>query len=1050
MALNQFTTVVKYIWAYPNRSVAQQLQHDLDLTTRKGREAANSFRNIAGAFTSLIVARNVGAALKSVITPAVKMESSILRVQSVLGASADEMNRMVTAAKKAAEITTFGPQEAMEAMLHLAQAFGNADMAVKALLPTMQLAQASFGELNLKQATQMVTEMTTAFNVPAELIGPSLEKLVKIARITGNELSVFEGIIGKLGVGALSAQQSFEGTVTTFALARKILPSSERAASQVARMFEELADPQIRQKLQNLLPEVGFTDPTTGELRGIQHIMSDLFNAASKSPEAFTAAAQEMSTASIKPLIASIGKLRTGITLSTGETLKGAEALQFLAKAAQEPSKYLQQLSDTWMQSAEGKTQQLMEAFDGLARSLGNDFLPILKSSIDTLKPFLDIISKTITFMSTGAIGAFTKFGLVAALGTATLLGLRFAVAGLIKIFRAALFTLPGFQGGLDKSAKSAGGLTGALKGLAAAHLGVGVAQKQAASMEAASVSSNAVIAVAAAQKRKRAVEDMFAAGGLMGAGGVLGGGAKGMESAAYKSAKGRGGDFGNVPGSKVGAFNKLDAASDAKQAAIRMGADMVALNAAAKQTPGALAGATAAVGKLAGASRVASFAIKGIGMAFGGILFGFAITMLMENLGKIFDVLSKKIDHATNSIKDFGMEALFLKDKRLKEIFRLNPKDALEAFDKIKSTLKVPGVAGTLFGDEIIDRLRGILDDRKKLAIREIDLKKQYDDLARKALEKTLKMGGETLRMGTEKFSDAVNKLKGTLEAEPVRIDMGSVAKMGDLLSKAAATKVGTGFQGTLMGEKQSARAKGGLAAFQNLQTKLQDIQAGKTDALTGVALQTAIKEYRMAFNVLKSLMPEGDKRLKEFQDRIGNQLINSTSEQNREMVNSLLAAEQRGGGAVPKGYFPGIEAFAPNEKAAQQTYMRMPTEGLGARLPTFDRTLGDIGADEAAKTTEEFMRKLSPQEGLMPLPEIARSLTPKQILESGIDPAEAEKAQMKEIVAAQNETTKAVREGNQLLKNFTVFRGKIEADPAANVAPVGFNKHIARAGAF
>jgi hypothetical protein len=151
---------------------------------------------------------------------AAQFEQAIAAVGVVSGATKDELWQLQEAAIDAGIATQFSPTEATVGLKELAQAGFNAQDSIKLLIPVLDLAGGSLGELSPAQAAGLASQALRAFGISADEAGARRRPdAAGRERVPSSGLSAMKTYFVPLS-SFRSAVPSFAATRVTVAMAR--------------------------------------------------------------------------------------------------------------------------------------------------------------------------------------------------------------------------------------------------------------------------------------------------------------------------------------------------------------------------------------------------------------------------------------------------------------------------------------------------------------------------------------------------------------------------------------------------------------------------------------------------------------------------------------------------------------------------------------------------------------------------------------------------------------------------------------------------------------
>lgn len=346
------------------------------------------FKSIAGAFTGIMAASAFKDMLVAFMKPAVNLEYSMARLKAMTGATKEEMRDYRNAAYEAARVTDFTPQQAIESLIDLRRATGDASTAIELLTPVMNLAQASFNKLSPAKATKMIGDMRKGFGMTkAEAVQASKDiyDISITAQMGIEDFSSF--VMGRLGAGGFSLGRQglagFREITTAFALAARGGSSQPtRIATEMQAMFADMMQGNFGKGKDSLRRTFGGTDVmdvATGrvkDLKGFFVKLSEMYK--EQGPAASKILVDSFSKTGRKAAEQLVMSLAYGLDVG-GKRLHGVQLWDSLigGKSKLEENKaavlgtfysVMQQLSDSVSRIAIVLGTHMLPAFDELAR----------------------------------------------------------------------------------------------------------------------------------------------------------------------------------------------------------------------------------------------------------------------------------------------------------------------------------------------------------------------------------------------------------------------------------------------------------------------------------------------------------------------------------------------------------------------------------------------------------------------------------------------------------------------------------------------------------
>lgn len=356
---------------------------------------AGSFRELGiGLSVMTAGAVMVGGAF-ALASKAGEFEQAIAAVAAVAGATRDELVLLHDAAIDAGIATQFTPTEATVGLKELAQAGFSASESIKLLIPVLDLAGGSLGELSPAQAAGLASQALKAFGISADQAAVSVDQMLQAVNAFALNASELPMALGNASRGAQALHQSLSETLITLGLVKNIIPGVERASTGVAVAMERIADPRVQTQLKGL--GVSVTD-SGGHFRNFLDVLGDMAPALDKMTDAKRAAflIDTFGAHALGSVQAVLTQVTNGIHTSTGETVKGADALAYLRKQFENAGGTAAGFRDKMLDTFAGQKQLLRGSIETMAIVLGEPFAavfkPILAVILDGLNGFLRFV----------------------------------------------------------------------------------------------------------------------------------------------------------------------------------------------------------------------------------------------------------------------------------------------------------------------------------------------------------------------------------------------------------------------------------------------------------------------------------------------------------------------------------------------------------------------------------------------------------------------------------------------------------------------------------
>jgi TP901 family phage tail tape measure protein len=274
-----------------------------------------------------------------------QFEQSIAAVAAVSGATRSELAQLHDAAIDAGIATQFSPTEATVGLRELAQAGFSAQESMKLLIPVLDLAGGSLGELSPAQAAGLASQALKAFSISADDAGLAVDRMLQAVNVFALNASELPAALGNASRGAQALHQSMSETLISLGLVKNIIPGVERASTGVAVAMERIADPKTQVALKGI--GVSATD-SQGHFRSFLDVLSDMSPALDKMTDAKRSAflIDTFGAHALGSVQAIMTQVTSGIRTNTGATVKGAEAVAYLRLSTTYQSQFTDAIPD--------------------------------------------------------------------------------------------------------------------------------------------------------------------------------------------------------------------------------------------------------------------------------------------------------------------------------------------------------------------------------------------------------------------------------------------------------------------------------------------------------------------------------------------------------------------------------------------------------------------------------------------------------------------------------------------------------------------------------
>ncbi|ACY13463.1 phage tail tape measure protein [Haliangium ochraceum] len=380
----------------------------------------------------------------SLANAAAPFEQGLDAVGAVTRATTRELDLLRDAAIQAGIQTQFSPEEAVAGLQSLATAGQTATQATRTLVPVLDLAAGSLGQLGVANAAEAVVGTLNAYGMAASDATGVTDRLLRITQLTNFQTRDFEtGLSKAAATGAVFGQQLDDVLITMGLLRNRNIDASSSATAFRESVRRVGAESRAQQAITGA--GVAIFDKQSGKMRSIVDIMDDFATATASMSEAernrrvATAFGARGLLAFNAVLNASFTTLRDGRQV----TLQGADAIAALREQMGAAEGTAAQFRAQLLDNFAGQKTLLAGTLQTFAVVLGEPFAavfkPIVGAVVDGLNALLrafQAIPAPVKRAFAGLVVAASGFlmlvgGVIAAKGAIALLGIAVQVLGI-------------------------------------------------------------------------------------------------------------------------------------------------------------------------------------------------------------------------------------------------------------------------------------------------------------------------------------------------------------------------------------------------------------------------------------------------------------------------------------------------------------------------------------------------------------------------------------------------------------------------------------------
>lgn len=327
-------------------------------------------------FSAGAIAVGGGLALASA---AGTFEQRLAGVRSITRATSDEFAALRQSALEAGMRTQFSPDEAVQGLEALATAGQTARQATETLLPVLNLATGSLGQLGIAESASAVVGTLNAYQLGAEEAVNVTDRLLRVTQLSNFQARDFEAGLSKAAAtGAMFGQEMNDVLITLGLLRNRNIDASSAGTAfrEATRRIGSMSHAQAA-----LGPDVEIFNADTGRMNSIIDIMQQFGRASANMTEQERNRRLNIAFGARGLLAYQAVMSASFTTLREGQrvTLHGAEAIEAMrhemANASGTADSFRRELENTFA----GQARLLVGVLQTLAVVAGEPFAEVFK-----------------------------------------------------------------------------------------------------------------------------------------------------------------------------------------------------------------------------------------------------------------------------------------------------------------------------------------------------------------------------------------------------------------------------------------------------------------------------------------------------------------------------------------------------------------------------------------------------------------------------------------------------------------------------------------------
>ena len=399
-----------------------------------------------------------------------KFEQGLAAIGAVTRATTRELQMLRDASIQAGIETQFSPDEAVAGLQSLATAGQTAEQATRTLVPVLDLAAGSLGQLGVAQAAEAVVGTLNAYGIAAGEAAGVTDRLLRITQLTNFQTRDFESGLAKAAATGAVFNQGLDDVLITMGLLRNRNIDASSAATAFREASRRLASDQRSQQA-ILGTGVQVFDKVSGQMRSMVDVMTDFAGATRNlsEEERNRNVVQAFGARGLLAFNAVMNAAFTTMQDGVEVTLHGADAIEALRNEMSRAEGTAESFRERLLDTFEGQKTLLRGTMQTFAVVLGEPFAkvfkPIVAAVVDALNFLLrafQVIPAPLRNIFAGLVvagGAFLMLvgGVIAAKASIALLAIAFKALGI---------TIGGIMATLLPAILIVGALAGVVGGL--------------------------------------------------------------------------------------------------------------------------------------------------------------------------------------------------------------------------------------------------------------------------------------------------------------------------------------------------------------------------------------------------------------------------------------------------------------------------------------------------------------------------------------------------------------------------------------------------------
>lgn len=388
----------------------KQVEEAAKDTTKSTKEMRGEFVQVAGAFTSLAIGKQILGVLGAFAEKADAVTTGMAKIRSVTILQDAEEKSLKNTILSVSEATGNSFANVAEASKNLLAQSLNPKQVEEVLGPLFKLSKV--GDLGVESATNLVVALGN-MGVMGEKISPAFDVMLNLSNKSSLNVKDFVEVLTKAGPVAANLGVDFKDLAQTAALLRKGFSSGAEEGTSLVNALTAMTNPKKLKSLGEVF-NVDLINRATGQLKPLMQIWQEVAKAVGTTAVDQGKLTQIFgSRTGARVFATAIGGFQRGMQF--GDSMKqGKELFSSLNEEANNAGGNLERSFSERMKTMGESVNQLKTALDNLLGVLGGGFASTLTSLVAGLTNVISSVREWLTANPELAATLGTVVGLIA------------------------------------------------------------------------------------------------------------------------------------------------------------------------------------------------------------------------------------------------------------------------------------------------------------------------------------------------------------------------------------------------------------------------------------------------------------------------------------------------------------------------------------------------------------------------------------------------------------------------------------------------------------